>query len=416
MGPIQTVEELFNLLRRRGLMIAAIALTGIALSLLYALSRPQIYETAAVIQVQAPVVGGQEAETNSQIARVLQTTEQQLTTRENMLAMIERHGLYQDGDDNEEQKIYALRTSVTFQSIAAATQQVFGQSTSVSALLINVQMGDAEQAARVANDFAQNVLDMSIASQTLRAKDTLAFFQTEESRITKEITTLEDEIEDYRNANPVSVESDVSNDRSAIETDIRAISQDILANQAELTSLRQKERQRETDRRRIMELEAQETVLTSQRAALEKQRDALDARVARAPEIERQLGAYARQLEQLQSKLDTNTTRKAEAEIALRLEQENHASRFSLLERAIVPDAPMGGGRKKIVVAGAMASLIAAFGLALLLDLMNPVIRTASQMNRELGIRPVITIPELDLRAAGRKRHRGGQAGDAGAS
>lgn len=411
MGPIQTIDEFFNLLRRRGLMIAAIVLAGIALALAFALSRPQIYETAAVIQVQAPVVGGQEAETNSQIARVLQTTEQQLTTRENMLAMIERHGLFSEGAENDEQKIYALRTSVTFQSIAAATQQVFGQSTSVSALLITVQMGDPDQAARVANDFAQNVLDMSIASQTSRAKDTLTFFQTEEDRVTQQINALEDEVEAYRQANPTAVESDTSTDRSAIETDIRAITQEILATQAELAALRAKERLRETDRRRIIDLEAQETVQTSQRAALESQRDALDARVARAPEIERQLGAYDRQLEQLQSKLDSNTSRKAEAEIALRLEQENHASRFSLLERAIVPDSPMGGGRKKIVVAGAMASLIAAFGLALLLDMMNPVIRTAAQMNRELGIRPVITIPELDLRAASRRRHK-----DAGAS
>lgn len=411
MGPIQTIDEFFNLLRRRGLMIAAIVLAGIALALAFALSRPQIYETAAVIQVQAPVVGGQEAETNSQIARVLQTTEQQLTTRENMLAMIERHGLFSEGAENDEQKIYALRTSVTFQSIAAATQQVFGQSTSVSALLITVQMGDPDQAARVANDFAQNVLDMSIASQTSRAKDTLTFFQTEEDRVTQQINALEDEVEAYRQANPTAVESDTSTDRSAIETDIRAITQEILATQAELAALRAKERLRETDRRRIIDLEAQETVQTSQRAALESQRDALDARVARAPEIERQLGAYDRQLEQLQSKLDSNTSRKAEAEIALRLEQENHASRFSLLERAIVPDSPMGGGRKKIVVAGAMASLIAAFGLALLLDMMNPVIRTAAQMNRELGIRPVITIPELDLRAASRRRHK-----DAGAN
>lgn len=410
MGPIQTVEEFFNLLRRRGVMIALIALSGIALALAFALSRPQIYETAAVIQVQAPVVGGQEAETNSQIARVLQTTEQQLTTRENMLAMIERHGLFSEGEGNDEQKIYALRTSVTFQSIAAATQQVFGQSTSVSALLITVQMGDPQQAARVANDFAQSVLDMSIASQTSRAKDTLTFFQTEEDRITQEINALEDEIEAYRHANPTAIEGDTSTDRSAIETDIRAITQEILATQAELASLRAKERLRETDRRRIIELEALATVQASQRAALETQRDELDARVARAPEIERQLGAYGRQVEQLQSKLDSNTSRKAEAEIALRLEQENHASRFSLLERAIVPDSPMGGGRKKLVVAGAMASLIAAFGLALLLDMMNPVIRTASQMNRELGIRPVITIPELDLRPTGRRRK------DAGAS
>jgi hypothetical protein len=34
---------------------------------------------------------------------------------------------------------------------------------------------------------------------------------------------------------------------------------------------------------------------------------------------------------------------------------------------------------------------------------MNPVIRTSGQMYRQLGIRPVITLPELDL-AKGRPK------------
>ncbi|MFD1807706.1 hypothetical protein ACFSHQ_04635 [Gemmobacter lanyuensis] len=48
-------------------------------------------------------------------------------------------------------------------------------------------------------------------------------------------------------------------------------------------------------------------------------------------------------------------------------------------------------------MAGALASLIAGLGLAFALDLMHPVLRSAAQMQRELDIRPVISIPDLGL-------------------
>ncbi len=404
MGPIQTVEDLINLLRRRGVMMALIITLAASATLAHVLMRPEVYEAIAVIQVQSPSVGGEESQSSNQIARLLQTTEQQLTTRESLLEMIERHNLFSDTEGmNDDNKIYAMRTAVTFQSIATASQQAFGTPTSVSALTITVRLDEAEQAARVANDFAQNVLDRSIASQASRARDAATFFQTEEERISRQISALEDEIERFKAANPVVDEGTIAGERATIDAEIRAVSQEILAAQAELASLREKERLRETDRRRIIDLEARETVLKSQRAALEGQRQSLVDRVARTPEIERQLGAYARNLEQLQSQFQSVSERKVDAETTLRLEQENHADRFSLLERAVVPEYPVGGGRKKLLFAGTMAGIIAAFGLALLLETMNPVIRTSGQMYRQLGIRPVITLPELDL-AKGRPK------------
>ena len=404
MGPIQTVEDLINLLRRRGVMMALIITLAASATLAHVLMRPEVYEAIAVIQVQSPSVGGEESQSSNQIARLLQTTEQQLTTRESLLEMIERHNLFSDTEGmNDDNKIYAMRTAVTFQSIATASQQAFGTPTSVSALTITVRLDEAEQAARVANDFAQNVLDRSIASQASRARDAATFFQTEEERISRQISALEDEIERFKAANPVVDEGTIAGERATIDAEIRAVNQEILAAQAELASLREKDRLRETDRRRIIDLEARETVLKSQRAALEGQRQSLVDRVARTPEIERQLGAYARNLEQLQSQFQSVSERKVDAETTLRLEQENHADRFSLLERAVVPEYPVGGGRKKLLFAGTMAGIIAAFGLALLLETMNPVIRTSGQMYRQLGIRPVITLPELDL-AKGRPK------------
>lgn len=71
-----------------------------------------------------------------------------------------------------------------------------------------------------------------------------------------------------------------------------------------------------------------------------------------------------------------------------------------MLERAVEPAYPSGGGRKKLAIAGTLGALIAAIGLAFVLDLMNPVLRSAAQMQREVDIRPVIVLPDLKLKPA----------------
>ena len=123
MGPIQTIEDVIDLLRRRGVMMALIITLAASATLAHVLMRPEVYEAIAVIQVQSPSVGGDESQSSNQIARLLQTTEQQLTTRESLLEMVERHDLFADSEDmNDDMKTYAMRMAVTFQSIATASQ------------------------------------------------------------------------------------------------------------------------------------------------------------------------------------------------------------------------------------------------------------------------------------------------------
>ena len=105
--------------------------------------------------------------------------------------------------------------------------------------------------------------------------------------------------------------------------------------------------------------------------------------------------AIERRIETLQGQLDLIAGRRAEAETALRLEQDRQSEHFSLLERATIPPYPASGGGRKIAAAGAIASVLMALALAFLLDVLRPVLRCSSQMERALGIRPVVAIPQL---------------------
>lgn len=410
MGHIQTLDEFLGMLIRRRLLIAVIILAGMIVSAMVALSRPKIYETGAVIQIESPVITGGDAATGGQTARLLQAIEQRLTTRENLTAIIDRHGLFADAPGlTMNQKIAALRQSVTFQSVPAAAQTGFGGGASVSALIIMTRFANPDQAARVANDLAQSMLDLSVASQASRARETLEFFIAEENRIRAEMQQVDADLAAYKGANAAALPGSAitrSTERATLEAELRRLEQAMVANRGARMALEGKGQLRETDRRRIAELDDAHDVLGSQRASLQDELQALLASSAESAGIEKELSAFDRTLQQLQAQFAVITARRAEAETALRLEEQQRSEHFTLLERATVPEYPSGGGGKKLAVLGTAVSIFGAIGLAFLLDLMNPVLRMSSQMERQLGIRPVIAIPELHLERSPSRRGR----------
>ncbi|GLS85398.1 hypothetical protein GCM10010873_03710 [Cypionkella aquatica] len=405
MGQIQSIEELVSLLLRRRWMIILITLTGLLAAVVFAKTRPDIYESAAVIQIE----GAQVAETNAQggqvqpdgggSAQILQTIEQRLTTRDALNAVIERHNLFADQPQlANDEKLIALRSSVTFQAVDSAGGQAFGQGRSISAIIVAVRYGDPEMAAQLANDFAQGILDQSAAGQRSRADTNVAFFREEEARVYEQISKLEAEVAAYKNANADAMPTltDARRDEIvSLSDDLRQATQDLVGLQNEQNAITQKQVQRETDKRRFDDIAAQIDVLNAQIASINTRKSAIETALAATPEVERVLAGYDRQLQQLQGQYDNVTQRMAEAETTQRLSERQQAERFTLLDRALSPEYPTGGGKKKIAIAGAVASLLAALTLAFVLDLMRPVVRTAAQMQRQLDLEPVVCIPEI---------------------
>lgn len=408
MGHIQTLDDFISFLIRRRSIIIAVTILGVALSVFVAKTRPKTYESFAAIQIQPPRVTD-----SSQIAtgddpsgsvQVLQTIEQQLTTRESLTAMIERHGLFIDLPGlTLEQKISLLRNSISFQQIASAAAPTYGSPARASALIITARLGDPEQAARVANDFAQGFLDQSSAGQSDRAAANFAFFNEDEARLRTAIAALEDQIAAYKNANANAlpgIEDARRAELVSLESDLRDLEQSIVALNSERAAIAALDTLRATDRRRLDELLATTAQFDAQRSALTARKSEIEVAMAQTPEVERTLRGFERDLQQLQTQYDVASRRLAEAETDVRLADQQQDERFALLERAITPEFATGRGAKRLAAVGAIASLLGAVALAFLLDLLKPVVRTEAQMMRELDLRPVVSIPEVTLRQA----------------
>lgn len=408
MGHIQSFDDLVSFLLRRKSLIIAITILGMALTVFVIKSRPKTYESAAVIQIQLPQVAdgqtpGAAPETGS--AQLLQSIEQRLTTRENLTAVIERHGLFADAAGlTLDQKVTALRASITFQPVASAANQSFGQPAQVSALLIYARLGNPDLAARVANDFAQSVLDMGAQGLADRALATFTFFTDEEARVSTQVAAMEAAIATYKNTHAEALPemADARRDELvSIESDLRDLNQTLAVLTVERDSLQTKETLRATDQRRLDELASALTLNDAQRASLESRRAILTAAVAQTPEVERELRGLDRQLQQLQDQYTVVSRRLAEAATDQRLADNQQDQRFTLLERAVTPEFATNGGGKKLAAFGAVASLGLALIVAFIADMIRPVIRTEAQMLRELDLRPVVAIPEVPLRLTG---------------
>jgi tyrosine-protein kinase Etk/Wzc len=411
MGPIQTIDEFLGLLVRRRLLIAAVTVALSVLTLLYVLARPVIYEAASVIQVETPTIAdGSSTPVAGASAQRLQTIQQRLTTRDALLAMIDRHGLFEGLPISNDEKVHLLRLAVRFQPVASVASQGYGAPQQVSALIIFAQADTADKAARVANDFAQGVLDASSEGQNSRTREALTFFVEENKRLEAQIEATEAEIAAFRNANADAL-PDLREARRTeireIEADLREIEQALVALQSEKSRLGQGRTLREADLQQLAALEAQEGLLQTQRAAQEDRRTALVDALARGPEVEQELATLDRRLQQLQDQFAQSAQRMTEAETAQKLEERQQSERFAMLERAVSPEYPITGGRRKLAMAGGIASLMAGIIAAFVMDVLNPVLRTRTQFERSLGLRPVVVVPQLSLSRPPRARPGG---------
>ncbi|KIC10728.1 chain-length determining protein [Leisingera sp. ANG-M1] len=402
MGPIYSLGDFLDMVRRRLFTIFCVFVLGCLGSLWFAASRQHEYETAEVLQITQPQIAGELAKSTVEgsSARRMQLIEQRLMARGSVLEIIEKFGLYADmAALTPLQKVALLRQSVRITGVAAA-REGFADDGTISVLTITARMPTAEQAQQVAREFGRRTIELSTATRIDQARETLSFFAEKEAALADQVAALEDEIAAYRNANDVTLPGTIEFRRA----EIAAMNEGLLEIARERIEIRRAADQAQaterpaTARRLQAEAGQQLATLDAQEALLTERKAELEASLQTTPEVERQLGAYDRRLEQLQGELGQMTARRNEAEVGFRLETTRQAERLTVLEPAPLPDYPVTGARKTKALMGAAASLILSLLAAFLLELRRPVLRTARQMERETGLMPVVSVPVMDTR------------------
>lgn len=151
--------------------------------------------------------------------------------------------------------------------------------------------------------------------------------------------------------------------------------------------------------RQVDLLDSQIVLLETQRRQTADRRDQIQASLQQTPQVETTLAKLERRRAALLEQYSTIIRKRTEAETGERLEETEQAERFEVIEEALPPDRPIAPSRKKILVFGAAGSIGLAFGLALLLEMLNPALRSTSEFQRQLEIAPLASIPYVRTRA-----------------
>jgi polysaccharide chain length determinant protein (PEP-CTERM system associated) len=448
--------QYWSALKRRWLLLAAPAVLIMPIALLLAYTLPPIYSATARVLVESPQIPTELAQSTVRVgaAERLALIQQRLTTRENLLAIANKHTVFADRPAmSPTQIVNEMRAAILFTSTRLDRNR--GPVTGVN---ITFQASSPQTAANVANELLTLLLEFNAAQRSERAVQTSAYFRGEVTRLAAELGRIEERIAAFKTENEDALPESLGFRRSALaaiqerafERELRLIALDEqiqgleeairegsfdaegqTPEERELGRLRQllaQQRAVYSDNHpsirsilsRIGVLEAQiagagagpAPVDATQRAAdqlegLQRQRAELtqrmeaderrgrelEASIERTPGVELALSGLERDRQSIAGQYNQAVAREAEAATGERLEVNQQSERFEVLEQPQVPSSPESPNRPLIVVAGFAGSLGLGFGLVVLAELLNRGIRTPRDLEARLGIRPFVTIP-----------------------
>jgi polysaccharide chain length determinant protein (PEP-CTERM system associated) len=148
-------------------------------------------------------------------------------------------------------------------------------------------------------------------------------------------------------------------------------------------------------RRAIDEIDRELRLLEDRRVSEEGRIAELRASIERTPDVELRLNALQRRYSNVQSQYQEAVAKRAQAELGERLEVNQQAERFEVIEQAQPPGSPIAPNRPLIVAGGFAGGLALGFGFVILLEMLNRTIRTPAEFERLFNGRPIVTIPYI---------------------
>ncbi|THK39038.1 lipopolysaccharide biosynthesis protein [Ensifer sp. MPMI2T] len=191
-----------SILLRRLPYLVAIVSSVLAIAVIVASVLPPRYRASAKILVEAPQIPAELARlaVPIQAGQQLQIIRQQITTRDDLLALANKLGVYgaEKNELSDEDIVDDMRSRITFEEIGLSSP--FGD-TSASVASVDFTAADSDLAARVVNELVDLILLKQQQQRTGRAADTVKFFDQEVARLGSDLNRLEAEILRYKNEN-----------------------------------------------------------------------------------------------------------------------------------------------------------------------------------------------------------------------
>ena len=442
------LAQIPNILWHRKWWIIVPAVLGTIAALLAVLLIPEKYTSQAIMLVEAPQLpeGVLGLDQNDIIDRRIARIRQQITSRPDLIAMIERHSLYGDrrGNDPLSAILSDMRDSIAITPTLASGGSSRDAQTIAFSLSFTYDEPTTSQA--VAQDLMERILQLDARGNVEQATNTVDFLADRATQLEESIREIENEIALVKARDGLSLSSGgmilsggganydvqilglqrdnqmlLAQKRAATEADTG--SPMVVAAENNLAAVRSlysethpdvviaKRRLEEARRiaqekgpsdlvvgtidRQIEFNRSQIAALQAARAREQSQMDAQMSAQARAPmvqqqvtNLERRLEGYAQQYEQVSEQLSA-----ARAEV--KAEDEQMTERLAVVEPPVIPDTPSWPNHLLILGIGIGGGLALGLGLGLLIEIFQRPIRDPASLEMLLDAAPLGVIPTI---------------------
>lgn len=446
-----------SLILRRLPILLALVFTTTMLGVLYAVMLPPVFRAETRLLIENAQIPDELAASTvrSTADEILLSIQQRVLTRENLLAIGERHNLFSDIDDvSQEARLEQIGSRVAI--YMPATQGNTG--------VVNVSFGasDPELSASITNELADQILQWNTELRTKASGSTLDFFQQEVRRLTDELAQQNAKILEFeqqnRDALPESLEYRRTRQASQQER-LLQVNRELAGlrdRRQRLTELydrtgamvssienRTPEQERLEEARQqlasalvvlapsnprvralqievaaleeavksqlnasgggqlsafevqMLDIDGQISFLAEQKKLLEDDLLKLEASIEATPGNSIRLAELQSDYETLRVQYEQAVASLSEARMGDRIEVTDRGQRITVIERAVAPTFRAEPNRKRITVAAFGAGVILSAALLFLLEILNQTVRRPSELVKALGAPPFGTVGYL---------------------
>jgi polysaccharide biosynthesis transport protein len=426
--------------QRRWFVIVPIVL-GIVGAILANLLIPATYRASALMLVQSPQLGAMlGAEGSEVIDRRMARISERVTSRPDLIALIEKHGLYQDRRQSTplSEVLQTMRESISL-TPTGGESDASSQNRTI-AFRLSFDYGEAAPAQAVAQDLMQRIVELDATGTSEQAERRVEFLAEQANGLQTRINEVQGQIAQI-NAQNGSVLSNagvmmLGGGAGSYDVQIAALQRDtartsdtrdpvVASAEQALASARAVyaeshpdvviAKQRLAEARRLAKGNTQKLPLdqidqqiafnnsqiTALRAAKAQEMAQLStARTAqsRAPLIQTQISDLQSTLSGLNEQYQDVSSKLLAARAGARAQDEQMGEKLSVVDPPVVPDAPIWPDRLLISAMGIGGGIAFGLMLALGIEIMLRPIRDPSALAALVGSAPLAMIPVIGER------------------
>lgn len=238
-----TTADYLAIMKRRAWLIAGSFVGTLVAGVAVALLIPPIYRSAGAILIESQQIPTDfvQASVTSNADERIEVIKQRVMTRDNLLRIIRKHGLFSDAGPTftPSDQIEEMRKTISVDLVNANVRSERAGVTTI-AFSVGFEHRRAETAQAVANDLVTLFLDENVKVRTQRAFQTTEFLSREAEKLKKELDGIEGQIAAYKQKHGAALPENVALGIAAMqrtEADLRQVERDHAAAEDELRTI-----------------------------------------------------------------------------------------------------------------------------------------------------------------------------------